>query len=713
MTRHRRRWRPGILALSAFLLAAGAAAAARNGGQQTQQPTFRSGVQVVEVDVRVFDRDGRFVDDLGRDDFEVLENGAAQPLQTLYLVGAAGVSAVDRASSTTLEAGETSRTAAESARQTWIFFFDLNHLTPGGGFDRARVAVEEFIASRLKDGDLAGVVAGSKMLNNRLTSVREELVQAVKTVKPLAEHRSRLAELTREWPKILNEDEAIRIAREDRDAIGRAVTRACSEDPDACRAAPPDVQVRQKARRFVSDNERSAMSTLAALNALASGLGRIPGPKTIVLLSDGFVTEQVETTLRNVVGQTSRAGGRVYAIDARGLNRGRSAANVDQVSATDEAGPVNSFDIGEDAPNSLAVDTGGLMIRNENNISRALDTIARDSGRYYVLGYVPADANFDGRYRPIEVRVKREGVRVRARRGYLAIEPAKMLVPRPLDPKSGGPAQGADAPGEAARPGDTSPTSAETKRDEPAAVTATGTVVAPPAPAETVGVLRMRPGSRESIEALAGGDPAAAGDHAKRGWEAYQRGDVETASAAFTEAAKQPGVQPWVLYALGLSQLALARPAEAVASWERVRAAAPAFENVYLDLADAYLQQADLTRALAVLREAEKRWPKDEEIHNATGVIHYRRGALDEAIAAFTRATEAAPNDGLAYYNLGRAYEMRFARGRRYVSSQKQWVSPQGDLRKAEEYYERSVKLGGPYAEQAREGINRLQWSKK
>jgi hypothetical protein len=56
---------------------------------------------------------------------------------------------------------------------------------------------------------------------------------------------------------------------------------------------------------------------------------------------------------------------------------------------------------------------------------------------------------------------------------------------------------------------------------------------------------------------------------------------------------------------------------------------------------------------------------------------------------------------------------MRFARGQRYVSSQKQWVSPQEDLKKAEQHYERCVKLGGPYAAQAAEGISRLQWSKK
>src|SRR5690606_35891129 len=89
-----------------------------------------------------------------------------------------------------------------------------------------------------------------------------------------------------------------------------------------------------------------------------------------------------------------------------------------------------------DGPNSVAVDTGGLMIRNENNIGRALDRVAEDAGRYYVLAYQPANPNFDGKYRPIQVRVKRDGLRVRARRGYLALPPARMTVPKPLPPSA-------------------------------------------------------------------------------------------------------------------------------------------------------------------------------------------------------------------------------------------------------------------------------------
>jgi VWFA-related protein len=536
--------------------------------------------------------------------------------------------------------------------------------------------------------------------------VREELEAAARGVKPLAERRSRQIELTREWPPLLDEGEAVQIANEDPEAIKRAVTRACSDDPSRCYARmgylPPDDEIRSKARRVHGDIQRATMETLTAINALASGLAKMPGSKTIVFLSDGFVTQQIETTLRTVVGQAARAGARVYAIDVRGLNRGRGAGIIDQRTAEDPGGPMVQFDALEDGPNSLAVDTGGLMIRNENNIGRALETIATDSGRYYVLGYQPQDARFDGTFRAVDVRVRRPGLRVRARRGYLALEPSRLLVPAPITTTSRAaeraPAKEAEA--------EAAPAAA------PPAVTETGTVASEPGAAMDRGV-RLRPDAGRRIEELSAGELASADALAKRGWEAYQRGDVEAAIGPLAGAAARPDVRPWVLYTLGLSQAALGRAREAAASWERVREAAPDFSAVYIDLADTYVQLSDATRALDVLRDAERRWPRDPDVHNAIGVIHVRRGALDDAIEAFSRAAAAAPSEPLAYFNLGRAYELRFARGQRFVSSQRRWTSSDEDRRKAAEAYGKYLAIGGPYATQAAEALGRLEWAKK
>ena len=120
----------------------------------------------------------------------------------------------------------------------------------------------------------------------------------------------------------------------------------------------------------------------------------------------------------------------------RGLGRVGQTGFLDQAYVDDEVGPVVRSDGYADGPNSLAVDTGGMMIRNENDIGRALTRIAEDAGRYYVLAYRPANVNLDGKFRAVQVRVRREGVRVRARRGYLALEPARMTIPQAIKPLS-------------------------------------------------------------------------------------------------------------------------------------------------------------------------------------------------------------------------------------------------------------------------------------
>ena len=679
-----------------------------------EQPTFRSGVQLIEVDVRVFDRGGKFVSDLARDDFEVLENGRVQKLEALYLVGVPGGSASASAPSPKDPAAlmPGAQAPGPEAPQTWIFVFDLNHLTPGNGFDRARKSVEDYIRDRFKDGDLGGIVAGDKMVNNRLTSVRAELIEALKSVKPRDDSRGRSVELTREWPRLLDEEEAIRIARNEPEAVGRATQRAATDDPAQAQVA--DTAVMEKGRRLATQIHRATLETLNTVNALATGLARVPGPKTVVMLTNGFVVQDIETTLRSVVGQTARSGARVYAIDVRGLNRGGS--NLDQAYATDEAGAVTKFETVVDGPNSLAVDTGGMFIRNENNIGRALERIADDAGRYYVLAYQPESTTWDGKYRPIQVRVKRDGVRVRARKGYLALEPARMLRPQPLTPPASSPAPAAASPAaETPTPAALAspPIDPATARAESPAPVTPGTVVNP-ASSEIKGTVRLRPDPEARVKALSAREtaPGGAAEVAERGWQAYERGDVETAFAAFSDAATRADVRPWVLYALGMTQTALNKPADAVTSWERVRAAVPDFEPVYMDLADTYAHLGNLTQALAVVRDAEKRWPQSADVQSAIGVIHVRRGALDEGVRALERAASLNEKDPLAHLNVARAYALRFNQGRRYVTSQRRWVAPEGDRQKALEAFKRCVALGGPYARQAAEEMSILEWSK-
>jgi VWFA-related protein len=80
--------------------------------------------------------------------------------------------------------------------------------------------------------------------------------------------------------------------------------------------------------------------------------------------------------------------------------------------------------------NSLAVDSGGFVVFNVNNLEDALAEVQKDARQYYVVAYSPTNTNYDGKAREIDVRVKRPDVHVRARKRYVPVDPKDMLVPK-------------------------------------------------------------------------------------------------------------------------------------------------------------------------------------------------------------------------------------------------------------------------------------------
>ena len=381
-----KRLRLGSTFLSTLLLLATPSARqqpAQPPASPQQRPTFQSGTQVVQVDIRVFDKDGHFVTDLKPEDFEVKEDGVAQPLGALTLIGSANPNPNANPNPEPGTANRTPeppnpRTAEPQVPSTWLFVFDTTHLA-AGGLQRAQRAVEDFLKSKFREGDVGGVVFEGRMANNRLTSNREELVKAVQGMKLPGDATSYQLQMRREWPRIQDEFEAWRIASQnDSDALRQAVIRACSDDPDRCKV-PPDPEIQDKARQIMTFADHATALTLRVVEALCNGLARMAGPKTVVFFSDGFLTLNAATELQHATGLANRAGAHFYTVDARGLNKGTGSSIIDEPQSFDSAGPSVRMDLQEDGTNALAIDTGGMAIRNENNFGRALDVIQHDS----------------------------------------------------------------------------------------------------------------------------------------------------------------------------------------------------------------------------------------------------------------------------------------------------------------------------------------------
>jgi hypothetical protein len=87
-------------------------------------------------------------------------------------------------------------------------------------------------------------------------------------------------------------------------------------------------------------------------------------------------------------------------------------------------------------------------------------------------------------------------------------------------------------------------------------------------------------------------------------------------------------------------------------------------------------------------------------------------GVLDEAVSSFQHAVQAAPDDGLGYFNLGKAFELRYFKSRRYVTATG-WTSNDSDRQQAITAYQKYLKIGGPFADSAGTELQRLEYLTK
>jgi len=699
------------IGLAALALVAAWPVAARQQPAAQPPPVFRTGTNVVEVDVVVHDKNGRFVADLKPEDFEVSEEGKPQPIDLFYRVGN-GVA--ETAAAPEPKPDEPIGAASPAPSHTPRFFivvFDDDHLSPGG-FKRVQAAALTLFQKQFQKGDVGGVLVGGKMANNRLTTDREELLKAVRDAKPSGKARSLMFD-ERQWPR-MSAVEAIRIHSDDDKTVFEEVyDRACQDEPDQCRRIDIHPLILEKAVTMSESATETTNETLRTLTALMNGLARMNGRKTLLLMSEGFLAEESWPFVQQAVGLAARAHATIYTLDARGLDRGLPGGDsVDPGTHDQNARMLEQFDMGSDSVNSLAVDTGGFVVRNTNVFDQAVQRIVDDASNYYVLGYRP-EAAPDGKFHKITVKLKRPGLSFRARRGYIATPGAAPTMTNAAAPA---PAAGAPAPSAEATPA----TEGAPTREAPATTgaapvapapaptpAATGTIV-PNAATTNAEAFHLRPNAAQHVEALAANAP----DHdADKGWSAYQRGDVEGARASLAVAATRPTARPWVRYALGQANYALGRYQDAVGEWEKVKTDAPEFEPVYFDLVDGYIQVRDPDRAIRTLRDAEQRWPNDVEVFDALGVVQVTRGALDDAVKSFEKAIALAPKEAVTYFNLAKTFELRYQRTRHYVTQTRTWVSNKADLESAIANYKRYLEIGGPLADSAREGLTRLEWN--
>ena len=383
--------------------------------QQTPQRTFKSSTALVEVDAIVLDKDGKFVSGLKAEDVTLLEDGRPQKIDQFYMV------THDLGSGDTAPVSEYADKADFRAHRLFVLLFDEGSLATES-LMRTKVGAEAFVRDQMGPEDAGGIYVNGGMFRGLLTTDKAELLAGIRAVKPAFDTRQKLLAPFREFPRIPDEHDAMRIAEGAREVVQSLAEDACRDSPRECSEDGGIQQVenhlQQKATLYVRQAQQLTRQTLQNLQTVERGLGKLPGRKTVVFITEGFYVEESRSVLEMIAAEAARSGVTFYSIDGRGLVNTRSP-NPD-VLRTDRARST-AFDTGEDAPDILTSATGGFAVRGIDDISRAFGLVVRDTSTYYVIGYQPENATMDGKVRKIEVRTNRSGVRVRARKSYLAV----------------------------------------------------------------------------------------------------------------------------------------------------------------------------------------------------------------------------------------------------------------------------------------------------
>jgi VWFA-related protein len=370
---------------------------------QPAPPTFRVEVNYVEVDATVTDAAGNLVPDLTASDFELLEEGKPQKIATFALVNIP----VERAERPLFAAAPIEEDVQSNARangRVYLMVLDDLHIHPMRTA-RVKVAARRFIERHFGSNDLAAIVytsgrndAGQEFTNNR---------------------RLLLAAIDR--------------------FMGRKLRSSTLDRLEQYRNTPAEMRQGERVNDpNLSEREHNARNTLESVRALADFLAGVHGRrKSMLFISEGIdydihdvFTNPGATTImdatRDAIGAATRSNVTVYSIDPRGLTgMGEEGIEVDSFPEDPSTGitstsMLDELRLSQDSLRTISEETGGFAAVNRNDFDGAFERVVRDNSTYYMLGYYPANERRDGRFRKIEVRVKRPGLQVRSRRGYAA-----------------------------------------------------------------------------------------------------------------------------------------------------------------------------------------------------------------------------------------------------------------------------------------------------
>lgn len=417
-----------LLLLSALLLCPVAGARAQT---QEKEEVVRVESELVQTDVMVLDKSGKFIDGLTREQFELRVDG--QPVPLAFFERVSAPLRKGEAAPGAVAAAANAAIASRARGRSVVFFIDDLHLSLDS-LNPTRSAITRFIDEEMAPGDLVAIVTATGQLGflQQFTDNKAVLRAAVARLRniPPPIHDA-------EQPP-MSEFIATRIANGDRQAAGFYITKVqegffsknnAGNNPASNSNAVYEM-VKTRATNITKQMESVTNGSLSALEKLVNTAGGIEGRKLIFFVSDGFYLDgkgSVSTANRRlqlVTDTAARTGSVIYTIDARGLFAPFHDATGSK--ARDPNGFLDRSSVGEaslaqEGLANLAGETGGEFLKNQNYFDHWVSRVMDETSNYYRIAWKPSgDEQKGGRFRRIEVAVAgRPDLTVRMHRGYV------------------------------------------------------------------------------------------------------------------------------------------------------------------------------------------------------------------------------------------------------------------------------------------------------
>jgi VWFA-related protein len=427
---------PPLISLKVFsiigcLLLTNAVAFQTKNQRDDKGQTMRLKTDLFELRAVVTNAQGKIVDNLGKEDFELLENNKPQTISFFSLERVSGATASSIKDNAPIP---NSSRAGDAVGRTVVLFADTLNMTSADVI-QLKQAFRDFVDHQMTDQDLVAILSsgGSLGLLSQFTKDRHILHLAIDRLPMGFGGRG-----TFFTPYL-----AAQIVSGDADALTVAAQIVKSEE--GVRSSPPGMEpdhlakqlARGRAVEILNETQYRRRATLSALREVAERLADTAGQRLLVYYTDGFSMrgskgEFEADDIRTVTSRAVRSGVVIYSIDTRGLyvnpvfdaGAGEAFAQGNTISLLSSY-MSSSMKEDEDGMNALAKDTGGEAFFNSNDVKGALAKALDSNSVYYGLGYYPSE-NSDKSFRRITLRIKNHrDYRVRTQRGYLPGETAK------------------------------------------------------------------------------------------------------------------------------------------------------------------------------------------------------------------------------------------------------------------------------------------------